>query len=345
MTEEVPKIHNHYVPKFYLKHFSVNKIIGIYNFDKQEFSEESIRKTACRDYLYGKDTSLEDWFMRLEGRWARVIHNILLHEKYPIDSTEYTYLLMFVYLGDVRTAKRADDFKASKLEEGKCLARMMAAEGKIALSDEEIENLDVEIDRPNLSYIEGLKDLIPILSDLCPLIIVNESKVGFVTSDVPVAKYNQYFIENGYRHPYGYGHVGFQCFVPLSPRVCFCLYDDTVYKNKLSNKSRVRLYREADIEELNRLFIQNAYKEVYFDTRRRKWLEKNIGVKTVQPRDEWTMGSSQAGFLQKVSECSVYDVIKIPIFKTNPAFKTAFFPYDEAGPIRKSAFEKINQWI
>jgi len=347
MSKKADKTYNHYVPQFYLKNFSGNNSIGVYSFDSNRFVKEAaIRNNAGRDFLYGQDSSLEDWFGKLEGIWATIIRNILLYEKTPIDSVEYTYLLMFVYLSDVRIAEIADDFKRSKLEEGKNVARMLADQGKIEVSDDFIENLDVQIDRPNLSYIQGMKNIIPIIADLCPLIIVNESKIGFITSDVPVVKYNQWFLERGYKHPYGFGHMGCQCFMPLSAKICFCLYDDTVYKNQFGNKGRIRLYDEKDVEELNQLFILNSYSEIYYRKEEEEWLRKNVGEKVIEKKDEWVLGNPQIGYMQKISRRSVYDVIRLPMFKTVAFFRTAPFPYsDEAGPLRKAVYEKMNQDI
>lgn len=339
------KTYNHYVPQFYLRNFSGNNSIGFYNFDRKKFVDvAAIDKNGGRNFLYGKDNNLEDWFTNLEGKWATIINNILTHEKVPIDSTDYTYLLMFIYLSDVRVAEKADDFKRNKLEEFKNIAKILAAQKKISLSDNDIENLDVIIDRPNLSYIQGMTNLIPIISDLSPMIIINESKLGFITSDVPIAKYNQWFIERGYEHPYGFGHIGFQCFVPLSPKICFCLYDDNVYKNQYSNKGRIRLYNESDVEQLNKLFIHNSYKEVYYEIGTRVWLERNVEIKSENTAEEWIMGSPEHGYLQKISNRSVYEIIKLPMFKTNSFFKTAPLPYNEAGPIRKAAYEKMSKW-
>lgn len=344
-NKKEPKTYNHYVPKFYLKNFSGNNSIGLYNFDRKKFVDEAaIRKNGGRDFLYGKDNDLEDWFLNLEGKWARIINDILVYEKVPKNSTDYTYLLMFVYLSDVRVAEKADDFKRNKLEESKSIAKILVAENKISLSDSDIENLDVIIDRPNLSYIQGMKNLIPIISELCPMIIINESKIGFITSDVPLAKYNQWFIERDYKHPYGFGHMGFQCFIHLAPKICFCLYDDKVYKNEYSNKGRIRIYSESVAEQLNILLIQNSYKEIYYQINTRTWLEKNIGIKSENKSEEWIMGNPQQGYLQKISNRSVYDIIKLPMFKTNQFFKTAPLPYNEAGPIRKEAFEKMSKW-
>lgn len=343
MSKKDSKTYNHYVSKFYLRNFSGNDSIGLYNFARKEFTDEAaIRRTGGRDFLYGKDSSLEDWFQNLEGIWATIIRNILLYEKYPVDSTEYAHLLMFVYLSSVRIAEIADECKKATLEEGKNAARMLADQGKIEISDEFLENLDVQINRPNLPYIQGMRKMIPIISDLCPLIIVNESKLGFITSDNPVVKYNQWFLERGYRHPYGFAHMGCQCFVPLSARICFCLYDDIVYKNQFGCKGRIRLYGEKEIEELNRLFLQNSYEEIYYRKNERDWLEKNVGKKVMEPKEEWSFGNPQAGYLQKIESRSVYSIVKLPMFKTIPFFRTAPFPYsDQAGPLRKVAYNKL----
>lgn len=339
MAKKESKTYNHYVPQFYLRNFSGNNSIGVYNFADRRFTDEdSIKSVAGRNFLYGKDDKLENWFRNLESKWAPIIKSMLESEMLPVDSIEFTYLLMFVYLSDVRTAEKADDYKKSTLEEAKRIVTMVSAQDDTELTGDEIESLDVTIDRPNLSYIEGMKDLIRIMSDLCSLLIINESEVGFLTSDNPVAKYNQWFMERNYKHPYGFGHMGFQCFIPLSPRICFCLYDETVYKNQFSKKSRVRLYDVSNVEELNKLFIQNAYKEIYYEKDSRDWLDKNMKIKKEYEKDEWIMGSPQYGYLQKVSNRCVFDYFKISIFKTVSFFKTAPLPYDEAGPLRESAY-------
>ena len=336
MGKKKEKIYNHYVPQFYLRNFSGNNSIGVYNFDIKKFIDKAaIRNNAGRDFLYGHDTDLENWFQNLEGKWATVINKILQNNKISEDSTEYTYLLMFIYLSDARVAEQADAFKQHKLEEGKSFAKMMVEQGKINLSNEDIDNLDVNIERPNLVYMKGMEKIINVMSDLCPLIIVNESDIGFITSDVPVAKYNQWFLERKYKHPYGFGHIGFQCFVPLSSRICLCLYDDIAYRNLLGNKDRIRLYSKTNVEALNKLFLHNAYKEIYYENSARIWLQENVGQKKDKEVDDWVMGNPKTGYLQKFSGRSVYEDINLNIFKTDAYFKKFPIMYDEAGPIRR----------
>ena len=244
----------------------------------------------------------------------------------------------------MRVAEKADDFKRNKVDEIKSIAKMLNEQNKISLSESDIERLDVKIDRPNLPYIQSMNDLIPIIAELQPIIIINESDLGFITSDVPVVKYNQWFIERDYKHPYGFGHRGIQCFIPLSSKLCFCLYDDNVYKNEYKNKGRVRIYNESTVEQFNKLFIQNSYKEIYYQKVTRVWLEKNIEVKSENKSEEWVIGNPQQGYLQKISNRSVYDIIKLPLFKTNPFFKTVPLSYNESGLMRKGVLEIISKW-
>lgn len=209
ISKKKPKTYNHYVPQFYLKNFSGNNSIGVYNFERNKFIDEAaIRKVGGKDHLYGKDQCLEDWFQNLEGHWSIVVNDILRTEKIPQDSTQYTYLLMFVYLSDVRVAEVADKYHDFKLQEGKNAARILKEQGKLNLSEDFIDNLTLEIDRPNLVYIQGMPKMIRIISGLTPLLIINESKVDFIASDVPVTKYNKWFIERNYKHPCGFGHMG-----------------------------------------------------------------------------------------------------------------------------------------
>lgn len=345
ISKKEPKTYNHYVPQFYSKNFSGNNSIGVYNFERNKFIDEAaIRKVGGKDHLYGKDQCLEDWFQNLEGHWSIVVNDILRTEKIPQDSTQYTYLLMFVYLSDVRVAEVADKYHDFKLQEGKNVARILKEQGKLNLSEDFIDNLTLEIDRPNLVYIQGMPKMIRIISGLTPLLIINESKVDFITSDVPVTKYNKWFIERNYKHPCGFGHMGAQCFIPLSPKICFCLYDDIVYQNKYSKKDRIRIYDDETIMEFNRLFVENSYKEIYYEKAMHEKLNQIVHDKKAIEGDVWNIGNPQTGYLQRISNRGVYKNRYFPMFKVRSFFKTAPFPYgDERGPLRKEAYEILNE--
>lgn len=345
MAKKEPKTYNHYIPQFYLKNFSENNSIGVYNFERQKFVDEApIRRVGGRDHLYGEDPKLENWFQELEGHWSSIINEILHTERIPQDSTKYTYLLMFLYLSDVRGAEVADKFHDYKLQEGKNIAKILNAHGKIKVSEEFIDNLTLEIDRPNLVYIQGMPQLIRIISGLRPVLLINESECDFITSDRPVVKYNKWFLERNYTHPCGFGHMGAQCFVPLSTRICFCLYDDTVYENCYGKKDRIRIYQTETIIEFNRLAVNNSYKEIYYRKEVENNLDSIVRKKKSIEEGNWCIGNPSNGYLQKIESRGNYEKVSLPMFKIRPFFKTAPFPYgDEVGPLREEAYSVLNE--
>ncbi len=343
MSKKREKQYNHYVPQFYLKNFSGNKSIGLYNFKIKKFVDEaSIRDVAGKDYLYGEDNQLEDFFSNLERKWSNVINTIINTEHLPLDSEEYTYLIMFVFLSDARGVEVADAFYEDKLVEGKNIARIMRKAGKLDVTDEWIDNLDVKIDRPNLPFIQNLSSSVRIMSDLCPLLIINETNLSFITSDRPVVIYNRWFVEKNFLQPCGFGQMGLQVFVPISGRICFCLYDDHVYENKYGYKDRIRIYRKETIKELNSIFVENAYREIYYPKDTRTFLEGIVGEKTEIKRDYGTWGNEEIGFIQKTSLRRVTKRYALTMFSTRQFFRDAQFPYDfPGGPLRKNAYYEI----
>lgn len=336
------KKYNHYVPQFYLKNFSGNNSIGVFNFERKKFVNNApIRRTAGMDYLYGETPEVENWLERLEGRWASIVKNIIKTQKLPKSGEDYTYLIMLVYLSGVRNLETADAFKDFMSKEAKALAHMLADSGKINLTEKDIDNLQFIIDKPNLIYFKNMSSLTRTMSDLCPLIIVNESKMGFITSDCPVVKYNKWFIDSGVKHPYGYGHMGFICFIPLSTKICFCLYDDVVYKNILSDKDRIRIYNTDVIEQLNLLFMHNSYREVYYEVGEKNWLESVVVTKKDKCETNYILGDAQYGFLQAMITPSVYEKIGIPFLKINYNFKNAKIPLNEQYLLRPLAYKEM----
>jgi len=87
------------------------------------------------------------------------------------------------------------------------------------LSDDKIEELQLHIHKPNLIYIQNMPSITNIMSDLTPILLRNTSNWQFITSDCPVTIYNQLFANRNYIRNYGYGQIGIQCFLPISPRI------------------------------------------------------------------------------------------------------------------------------
>ena len=118
-----------------------------------------------------------------------------------MDDEAWTYLLMFFYLSDVRTAYAADTFIEESNLMVKACAKLYREHKGMEISDKEIENLRVTVDKPNLHYLQNLENLVDVAGDLSIVLLHNTSSRQFVTSDCPAVKYNQLFVARNYFRP------------------------------------------------------------------------------------------------------------------------------------------------
>lgn len=136
-----------------------------------------------------------------------------------------------------------------------------ASRGKLAVSREEFF---ADYDTPNKISIAVAYECFDILVDLKPLTIINESGRGFIISDNPVTLYNLLYARRNYRINYGLGTGGIIIFLPLSPTVCFCLCDPEVYDEKSEDGFNITIKSKNQVNELNKMFAQNAYEAIYW---------------------------------------------------------------------------------
>ncbi|ADB42936.1 DUF4238 domain-containing protein [Spirosoma linguale] len=97
----------HYVPKFYLRNFSVNnnkKQIGVFNVKTNGYVPLAKLKTqACKSFFYGVDGKVEDNLSILENLTAPIISKMINSEKVcNYDTEEYMILLTFAILMQLR---------------------------------------------------------------------------------------------------------------------------------------------------------------------------------------------------------------------------------------------------
>jgi len=224
------KKYQHYVPKFYLRFFSNDeKSIGAYIFKSKSYiTNASIKGIGGSNYFYGKDGKLEDWFGELEGKWSIILKKIIETNQLNISIEDYIYLLMFIYLSDARNKNSANIINKF-VNEIAITTLNMDSKQKIQHSyKEKIASMNI----PNIYSIQVMEDIIPILLDLRLVLIVNETSNQFITSDCSLVRYNQFLLEKGYKRGYAYGTCGIECFIPISPKHCLCLYDNIIYGNK-----------------------------------------------------------------------------------------------------------------
>lgn len=333
------KVSNHYVPQFYLRNFSQNsKSIGLYLVKKRKYIEHaSIKNQACKDYLYGKDGKIEDWFMEIEKETSSIISSIIDNNKLPSKfSDDYKILLKFMLLAEARNLKTAD----SQNNLINTLVKNMA-EMDPKINNDQIKNLDVKQSIPNLYSIQAAVNIYPILFDLKSTLLISENDRKFFTSDNPLIRYNLMYIKRDYSmRGYGLGNVGVQLFFPISPRLCILIFDDKVYNYKEDN-GKIHINRGKYMDELNRLFYLNSYNNIFFSQNTLKSyiirLSNKIEHENNSLETECKVFGDKTNKLIGYFTNQVNKRIKLPFLKVKTRFMNMNLPPHMGGPVRPYA--------
>jgi hypothetical protein len=105
----------------------------------------------------------------------------------------------------------------------------------------------------------------PLVTDLAYKIFLNKTNVPFITSDNPVAFYNQFFEHRDTLGSHtGLASMGLQVFFPLSPRHLLCLYDNDIYRVHGIYHIPVPLTSIEDVNSINGLQFLSSESNLYF---------------------------------------------------------------------------------
>jgi len=259
------KRNQHYIPKFYLRNFSIElneKQIGIFNTNSKKFvAAGSLADQGSKKFFYGKDGKTEDWLSNVEGKLSTCIRNILKSQKPPErDSFDHIDLLGFVAITDLRNPVNIDAIKE----------RNEIMKNSVLEIDPNTDTSKIIPDTTHEENIElALSHIILIMKmcrDLEFRLLINQTSTSFITSDVPVVRYNQ-FLERR-KWPFGktgFGTVGLQIIIPLDPNRVIFFYDPKIYSVGLKQSNCMYLTSEDDIDQLNLLQILNCKNNLFFN--------------------------------------------------------------------------------
>ncbi len=147
---------HHYVPCFYLKHFSTNsdeRFISICNLKGEQpqfYSKGDLGNQCYKKYFYGKNTRIENALGKIEGATASIIKDkIIGMESLPQKSDpDYEVILFFVFMQLVRTKYVADETAETIVEMLKELMRIELQE-EPEITDEMINEFFTESIKKN----------------------------------------------------------------------------------------------------------------------------------------------------------------------------------------------------
>lgn len=256
----------HFIPQFYLRKFSKDgRSIALLNLASgRVIPEASIKGQCSKPYLYGKDEDLEAAIQQLEQAGAGAISRILESEQPPAhDSKDGVALLTYAAFQYGRTPTAGEEMDAIATE---MVRRILAAPGVVDDPEmaKQIKNISVRHHDPILNAVKMAMDVGPCLLDLPAKLVVNESAVEFVTSDVAVVFHNQWCEEAKGVGTRGFASGGLQIFIPLSPRRLLVFYDPKIYKVGKPNRNVLRFDAAADAVAVNALQREAAHANLYF---------------------------------------------------------------------------------
>lgn len=255
----------HYVPKLYLRQFSINENnnqIGLFFIDKEYFNKAvPLKSQAQEDYFYGADGVIEEELSELETKVAPFLRkiistNVLPNKQHP----EHLTLLAFTFIMASRTKDSAEQMKEMT---DKLFRELMSYE--VGLRDK-VENIRIYPVNPSAMALDAAKSTLPAALDLKVKLLINKTTIKFITSDHPVVKYNQFLEERGHQGGnVGVATKGLQVFFPISPKHMLCFYDGSIYKIGSKSQNNIEIINPSDVDSLNYSQVLNCYNHLYFN--------------------------------------------------------------------------------
>ena len=248
----------HYVPKMLLKPFGYgleNRQIDLINLATGLVIRGAPVKTQCsRDYFYGRDDVLEKSLGYFEGRFAKIIQTI--RDTGVLEPVWHSDICEFLATQKIRTFAMAE-ITQELMEKRLKMLLYGRVEAKI-LQSVRLRVGSIPAFLASSGIILSLQ-----IRDLEQFLVVNQTHMPFIISDVPVVETNRFC---RMRYPAlpnsGLSRSGVQLFMPISPGHGLMLHDSNVYTIHSRNR-RIDLKATADVVALNRLQWQNAHQNVY----------------------------------------------------------------------------------
>jgi len=235
--------------------------IGLLNLKNNIYvGSASIDGQNKEDYFYGNETEIEDALAVLENKTCEILREIIQNKNLPpFESEDYYILLVYVMYQQRRT-------KFSALKKNNLLnqvSQMLLIDRLVP--DNEIVDINFEYNYPGLAALEVVPELIAVVSDLKCKLIINKTKESFITSDHPVAKWNQFLNIKKYHDPRtGFAMRGLKLFFPISPTITLVYYDSDVYDIG-KEYSNVELFSSKDVWLLNLIQTFSCNEIIFFN--------------------------------------------------------------------------------
>lgn len=249
MEEEKVRL-QHYVPRVYLKNFSISDMGEYYIWTLNKKTEKTfnsnIKNVAVKEEFYNKvseEQDIERLLRNIETKVDNVIQKLIkIKDVNNLDGKEKDILAEFIAYQMIRTKETREEIK----EIPKQILEKYRNELHPKLKEQIIDSMKEESLREmHKQIIKTAEEFKEKIKNLKWITLINKIKLPFWTSDNPVAEYNS-------ENLFPYGNLGLECFgfeihFPISSEVSLKLCDNRKF-SKLPSKEIIRDYRRIIYE-------------------------------------------------------------------------------------------------
>jgi len=216
----------HYVPRFYLKNFAIEKggDYWLFCFDKPECRSfrVNIKNVACEKFFYENkqdEQRLEKTLSKLEKDFSKVYYKLTASRSLLIlNWREKSILASSVAIQDLRTREFREVLRSTAKE----MKRVLAGKNLSKNLENQLETLDSEANIQEIQSkfitetLSGKNGLIEIFLYMKWILFENNTNIPLWTSDHPINRFNP--IDQSPLGNLGLKSRGIQVFFPLNPR-------------------------------------------------------------------------------------------------------------------------------
>lgn len=265
------KKNQHYVPQFHLRQWSDDgKLISLYNKKNNIFvhNKGPIKNLASKKYLYDENGALEDILSDVECQVAPIYKKIIENETLDgLSDSDCDLLFLHLVLCNERTIASGNLYEEEVKTRLYAILEIYQAHGKY--TDIELSSLkdSIRVQHPCNEAILAAFKLYRCISDLNLVIIRNNSKTEFLSSDNPTIKYNLWSLKRNLISGWGLSSVGIMFILPISPKIALFAYDDVIYSAKALKNRIIDISQKEQIDEINKLMFLNANEIIFFSSK------------------------------------------------------------------------------
>ncbi|MBI2275302.1 MAG: DUF4238 domain-containing protein [Bacteroidetes bacterium] len=276
------KKNQHFVPKFYLRNFSIRqagKQLAVFNTQSDQWiPNASLKGQAQKNFFYGKDGKIEDHLGQTENEVAPLLKKITFENHVPLPgSDDHLRVLHFLMLTHLRNPVNTNDITSRLPMLNEHIKKMSGNE--VSIDPTKMTTHDQAIQMA----LKHLPQAVAVSKDLRLKLMINLTKIPFITSDYPVIRYNQFMeMRKWPLSGIGMANVGLQIFMPLSPTVMLITYDDMTYKIGDKKKNIVNIIQPGEVDQLNTLQLLNCDRNLFGNEKLTKDYLMNLKVRAAR---------------------------------------------------------------